>query len=164
MIIRFLLLAIILTASTGAAADDKWIMSFELASEAKTLYRGNILLAGKKMSWSKGLQRSYLRLRCEQKDAKEVLKTYSTVDLFDGLRLSYQLVENKVKLSVTHSTVKSRLAEIHALSSGECREMLPIVTSATQSYSLPVNGSGETLLFSEDVTFKYTLQPLTKTR
>lgn len=164
MVMRYLLLAIVLTASLSATAGEPLLMNFELASGENTLHRGKIFITEKKDTWSKGLRRSYLKLRCEQKDAKDVQKTYSTVDHFDGLKVSHQLVKNKVKLTITRSAVKPRLDEIRALPRGECKEMLPIVTSVTQSYSFPVDGSGETLLFSEGITFKYTLQPLTKTR
>ena len=163
MRIRFFLFAIILTTTASATAGERLLMNFEIVSGANTLHWGKVFVTEKKSSWSKGLKRSYLKLRCQQKDTEGMRKTYSTVDLFDGLRISHQRVENKIKLTVILSTVKPRLTEIRALSRDECKDMSPIVTSVTKSYNIPAAGSGETLLLSEDITFRYTLQsPINK--
>ena len=160
MRIRFLLFVIMLTTMASATAGEFLLMNFELVSGANVLHRGKLFITEKTDSWSKGLRRSYLKLRCEQKSPEGMLKTYSTVDLFDGLTISHQLVKNKVNLTVTLSSVKPRLIEIRALSRDECRDMSPIITSQTRAYSFAAAASGETLLFSDDITFKYTLQPL----
>lgn len=166
MVIRFMLLGIILTTAASVTAGELLLMNFELASGKSTLHRGKVFITEKKSTWSKGLKRSYLKLRCEQKgnDTEGVRKLYSTVDLFDGLSISHQRAENKVILTVVRSAVKTRLAEIRALSRNECKDMSPIVSSVTKSYNFPADGSGETMLFKEDITFKYTLQSLAKTR
>lgn len=164
MKLRFLLLVLVLSASASASAGEILLLNFEFVSGSSTLHRGKVFVTEEKHTWSKGLRRSYLKLRCEQKDTGGVRKLYSTVDLFDGLSVYHQQVENNIKLTVTRSTVKPRLAEIRALARNECKDMSPVVSEVTKSYSLPVAGSGETLLFSDNETFKYTLQSIAKKR
>ena len=165
MIIRFFLLAIFLTTTTTAIATEQFLLNFELVKGGTIIERGKILVSQKPHTWSKGLKRSYLRLRCQQKKTGEMQKLYSTVDHFNGLSVRHQLVANNLELTVVRSAVKPRLAEIHALSKSECKDMSPIVTKVTQSYSYPAIGiTKESRPFSDNITFRITTQLLSEKR
>lgn len=158
MIVRFLLFCIFLTATTSVIATEQFLINFELVRGGNPPERGIILVSEKQHTWSKGLKRSYLRLRCQQTEAEKIQKLYSTVDLFAGLSVSHQLVENKVQLTVVRTDVKPRLDEIRALPKNECKELSPIVTTVTQHYSFSsiIDGARETWHFSENATFQVT--------
>lgn len=157
VIIRFLLFGMFLTTTTSVISAEQFLVNFELVRGKGEFERGEILVSEKSHTWSKGLKRSYLRLRCQQTDKGAIQKRYSTVDLFAGLSVSHQLVANNVELTVVRTAVKPRLTEIHALPKGECKEMSPIVTTVTQHYSFSsIDGARETWQFSENETFQVT--------
>lgn len=160
MIIRFLLFAILFTATVSASATEQFLVNFELVRDGSSvLERGKLLVSEKPHTWSKGLKRSYLKLRCQQTETGKMQKLYSTVDLFDGLSVSHQLVANNVELTVVSSAIKPRLAEIHALSKSECKEMSPIVTTVSQKYIFPAtDGTKDSWSFSENNTFQVTIK------
>lgn len=159
MIVRFLLFGLFLTVTTSVFATEQLLINFELVRGSNPPERGTILVSEKPHSWSKGLKRSYLRLRCQQTEAEIIQKLYSTEDHFAGLRVSHQRVANNVELTVVRTDVKPRLAEIRALPKNECKELSPIVTTATQHYSFSlIDDARETWQFSEDSTFRVTGQ------
>lgn len=159
MRIRFLLFAILLTTVTSVSAVEQFLVKFEHVKDGSMLERGNILVSQALHTWSKGLKRSYLKLRCQQMEAGKIQKLYSTVDHFAGFSVSHQLVGNNIELKVERSVVKPRLAEIHALPKNECKDMSPIVTTVSQSYSFPaIDGTKESQPFRENTTFQVTIK------
>lgn len=165
MIIRFLLLAMLFTAAGSVRADERLYLKFELIQGGKTIERGNAIVSGKSHVWSKGVQRSYLRLRCNQSEPGKTQKLYSTVDHFSGLRVTHKLAGDTVELSVVHNDVRPRLTEIRALAKGECRDLSPVVASTTRTYSyLAKDDVDETRPFGENTSFRITIQSIGKKR
>jgi len=99
MLKRFLVLSLFLTTGSYVYGASPYVLNFDLSSNDKLLYRGEINVATTPQTWSKGLQRSYLRLRCHQQEPGKVEKLYSTVDHFAGFRVTHQLVEKNVKIT-----------------------------------------------------------------
>ena len=156
---RFLLFGIFLTVATSAIAEEQFLVNFELVKGGTIVERGKILVSEKPHIWSKGLKRSYLKLHCQQKETGGVQKLYSTVDLFYGLSVSHQRVEDNIQLTVVRSMIKPRLAEIHALAKNECSDMSPVVSKVTQTYSYSAKATfNEQRPFSEDISFRVTIK------
>ncbi len=161
MLKRLLALSLFLTTGTLVYAGNPYVLNFDLSSNDKQVYRGEINVSNKPHTWSKGLQRSYLRLRCQQQESGKIEKLYSTVDHFAGFRVTHQLVEKNVKITATHSTIQPRLTEIRALPKGECMDLSPIVTTTTEVYSLPAKETvDESLSFGKNMRFNVKLQRL----
>jgi len=165
MIIRFILFGIFLTVATYVSAAEQFQLSFKLTQNGKIIEQGNAVISQKLHSWNKGIKSSYLKLRCHELKSGVMQKRYTTVDHFNGLVVTHQLVENNVKLTVVRNVVQPRLIEIRALTKSECREMSPVVSTTTQVYSFHVNDSIiESSLFGENMTFQVTLKPVSKIR
>ena len=161
MITRLLLLGILLTVTISASAAERFSLKIDLAQGEKVVERGRALVSQKQRTWSKGLQRSYLKLRCKQLESGKTEKLLSTVDHFDGFRVTHQLAENEVVLTVVRTIVQPRLTEIRALAKNECKDLSPIVTTTTLSFTLPaVDGNTESRPFGENMIFRATLQSL----
>lgn len=161
MLKRLLVLSLFLTTGTLVNAGSPYVLNFDLSSNDNQAYRGEINVSNKSHTWSKGLQRSYLRLRCHQQESGKMEKLYSTVNHFAGFRVTHQLVEKNVKITATHSNIQPRLAEIRALPKGECMNLSPIVTTTTEVYSFPAKEAvDESLPFGKSMIFKVKLQPL----
>jgi hypothetical protein len=161
--IYFLLSGVLLTAATSVLADDQFLVNFKHVKEGRGLERGNVLVSEKPHTWSKGLKRSYLKLRCQQTETGKARKLFSTVDHFAGLSLRHQLTGNNIELVVVRTTVKPVLAEIHALPKNECKDMSPIVTTISQKYSfIAVDGAKESRPFSEKSEFQVTIKLLSE--
>lgn len=161
MLQRFLVLSLFLTTGTYVYGGNPYVLNFNLSSNDELLYRGEINVSTTPHTWSKGLQRSYLRLRCHQQESGKVEKLYSTIDHFAGFRVTHQLIEKSVKITATYSTIEPRLTEIRALPKGECRDLSPIVTSTTEVYSLSAKETvDESLSFGQNKRFKVKLQRL----
>lgn len=154
MIIRFLLFSIFLIMTTSAIAAEQLLLDFKLTQGERNIGAGKVLVSQKLNIWSKGVKRSYLKLRCQQLKTGKVEKLYSTADHFDGLQITHQLVEGKLELIVVRNTVQPRLVEIRALSKKECRDMSPVVSTTTETYSFPAkDGINESRPFGENMTF-----------
>lgn len=161
MLKRFLVVSLFFVTGTCVYAGSLHVLIFDLSSNDTPLYRGEINVSSQTHTWSKGLQRSYLQLRCHQQDVGKVEKLYSTVNHFAGFRVTHQLVEKNVKITATHSDIRPRLAEIRALPKGECIDLSPIVTTTTETYSFPTTEPiDQSLLFGKSMRFKVTLQRL----
>ena len=161
MLKRFLVISLFLTTGTSVYAGNPYVLNFDLLSNDKLLYRGGINVSNKPHTWSKGLQRSYLRLRCHPQESGKIEKLYSTVDHFAGFRVTHQLVEKNIKITATYSNVQPRLAEIRALPKGECMDLSPIVTTTSEVYSLPTKETvDESLPFGKSMIFKVKVQRL----
>jgi hypothetical protein len=156
---RYLLFGLFLTATAAASSAERFALKVELTQGEKLIERGNSIVTRKAYTWSKGLKRSYLRLRCDQQVPGKQKKLYSTVDHFAGLLVTHQLTGNTVELTVVRNLVQPCLTEIRALAMTECKELSPVVTTTTLSYSFPAeDGITETRPFGEDMTFRSTLQ------
>ena len=159
MIKSFLLFGVFFSVTNSAIAAEKFLLNFELVKGGSIVERGKILVSEKPHIWSKGLKRSYLQLRCQQRETGGMQKLYSTVDLFNGLSVSHQRVDDNLKLIVVHSMVKPRLTEIHDLAKNECKDMSPIVPTVTQTYSYPAKAvTKEQRPFSDNITFRVTIE------
>jgi hypothetical protein len=159
MLIRHLLFGLLLTATATANSAERFAMKIELTQGEKLIERGNTIVTGKAYTWSRGLERSYLRLRCDLTKPGKLIKLYSTIALFDGLRVTHQLKGDSVELKVVRSIVQPRLTEIRALKKTECKDLSPIVTTTTLSYSFPAqDGMTETRPFGNDMMFRSVLQ------
>ena len=165
MIIRLLLFGIFFTTMTSASAVEYFMLNFELTQGKNIIAQGRTFVSKKPHSWSKGLKRSYLKLRCDKRESGKMQQSYSTVDYFAGLSVTHQLVENSVELTVVRDVVQSRLSEIRALTKSECKDMSPIVTTTTQTYSFSaIDGHKESLPFGENMIFRTTLQSVVRVR
>jgi len=150
-----------LATTTSVHATEQFQLSFELIQSEKMLERGMAFVSQKPRTWSKGLQRSYLRLRCRQQESGKIQKSYSTEDHFAGLRVSHQLAGDKVELTVVRNVIQPRLIEIRALSRSECTDMSPIVSTTTQTYSVSAkDGVSESRPFAENMAFRIKLQSI----
>ena len=159
MFTRLLLFGILTAATTCASATERFSMGFELTQAGKMVERGRAMVSEKQRTWSKGLQRSYLRLRCNKLESGKTEKLKSTVDHFSGLRVTHKLAGGKVELTVVRTVVKPRRIEIRALDKNECKDLSPIVTTTTQTYSFTAEeGVNESHPFGENMIFRATLQ------
>ena len=111
--------------------------------------------------WSSGLERSYLKLRCIQKKSGKMQKQFSTMEHFSGLRVTHGLAGQEIELTVVWDVVQARLMEIRALSKEECKELSPVVTTATETFRFPAkSGLDESVPFGENIVFRVTAQAL----
>ena len=134
-------------------------MKIELTQADKLIDRGNAIISHKQKTWRKGLKRSYLKLQCDLKEQGKLKKMYSTEDHFDGLRVTHQLAGNNVELTVVRTVVQPRLVEIRALARNECKDLSPVVTTTTQTYSFAAeHGLDESSPFGENIIFRVALQ------
>jgi len=165
MITRLLLLGVLLNTMTSASAAERFSLKFDLTQDEIVIERGSTLVSQKQRTLSKGLKRSYLKLRCNLKESGKTEKLLSTVDHFAGLLVTHQTAENEVVLTVVRTVVQPRLVEIRALEKHECKDLSPIVTTTTLSFSMPAeDGKTESRPFGENMNFRATLQSLGKTR
>lgn len=156
---RFMLF-IMLTALAGVAtAADRFYVSFELMQDASVISRGNDYVTRKSHAWNKGLKSSYLRLRCDKSVPGKLKKMFSTVDHYAGLRVTHQMVEDMIEVTVFRSVVQNRRVEIHDLPKDKCMDLVPIVTTVTEKYSFPARvGTNEPCKFGENMTFRFKVQ------
>jgi len=64
-----------------------------------------------------------------------------------------------VELTVVRNLMQPRLTEIRAQSRNECKDLSPVISTTTLSYSFPAeDGVTETRPFGNDMTFRSTLQ------
>jgi len=139
MLIRILFLAVCLAPSFTAVAADQLLLDFKILQAERKIEQGKIMVTDKKHVWSRGLKRTYVKIRCVENSTGKIHKSYSMVDLFSGVRVTHQLDSNQIKLSVVRTTVQPRLQEIRALEKNECKDLSPIVNTISQDYTLPLN-------------------------
>lgn len=157
--LRFLLLAILLSIGSSAHAAERFLMDFEFTAGDKIIDRGKAIVSQKKYTWSKGIERSFLKLSCRQNRSGKMEKVFSTVDYFTGLKVTHQLVGKNLELNVMRNVVQPRLTEIRALPKGECQELSPLVTTTTKTYHFPAkHGANESRPFDDHTTFKARFQ------
>lgn len=165
LLLRFTLFVALLATSISVYAAERFLMDFEFTAGEYTVDRGKAIISDKKHTWNKGIERSFLKLTCEQKKTGKIEKIYSTVDYFTGLSVTHQLVDNNVEITVVRSAVQPRLTEIRALPEGECKDLSPLVTTITKSYIFPAkNDTDESRPFDAATTFRVQMQSLGGTR
>lgn len=136
-------------------AAERFYVEFELTQDGVVINRGNDHVTKKQHTWSKGLKSSYLKLRCDRTDPQKPRKTYSTVDHFAGLRVTHQLTEDRIELTVARSVVQNRRVEIHDLPKNQCEDIAPILTTVTDTYSFPAKyGTNVSYKFGETMKFR----------
>lgn len=161
MILRFLLLITLLSIGTNAYAAERFLMDFEFTAAENTVDRGRAIVSQKKYTWTKGIERSFLKLSCRQKKSGEMEKIFSTVDYFTGLKVTHQLVGTNLELNIIRIIVQPRLSEIRALPEGACKDLSPLVTTTAQTYSFPAKrDTDESRPFDEYTIFHAKLQPI----
>ena len=159
MYIRFLSLSLLLTTVTSAISAERFQMNFELTQNGKILKWGRTIVTTKPHTLSKGLKSSYLKLSCRTQESGKIQKSLASVDLFAGMHIAHQIIGDKVELKVIKITVQPRLKEIRALTKNDCKDMSPIITSTTHSYSLPSEkGINESRAFGEGMIFRASLR------
>lgn len=146
-----------LMASTCQAADERILLSFELTQNGKPVSSGTTIISTKMQSWSKGLKRSYIQLKCKKHGDKTV-RSYSTVEHFHGLVITHQQQGDTVSLDLTNTTVVPSFSEISKLKPEECRDLKPTLTHFHSRLELPAeNAAGKEKSLDEGYLFRYTL-------
>lgn len=159
LILRFLLFVTLFSTSVSICAAERVLMNFEFLAGGKIINQGNAIVSIKKKTWKKGLQRNFLKLSCRPNESGNIKKAYSTIELFTGLKITHQLIEKNIELTVVRTVGQPRVAEIRALPEGKCEDLSPLFTTTTQTYTLPVkNGLNESRPFDESTTFRARLR------
>ena len=164
MILRLLLLCMLFTIMMPAGAAERFVMKFELTQDEKIVYKGRMIVSEKTRNWSNGIKQSYLQLRCKPLNSGRLQRMYSNIDSFSGLRITHHIVGSNVELTVARNIVQPRLDEIRAVArKNECKEMLPIITTTSESYKFPTKDSAfESRPFGEKMMFSVKLERLSK--
>ena len=158
-----IMLAILAATTVSTYASERFYVAFELTQDKQVINRGNDYVTKKPHTWSRGLKTSYLRLRCDYSDPGKLKKMYSTVDHFNGLGVTHQLVGDKIEVTVSRSVVQNRRSEIQDLPKNQCKDLAPIVTTVTETYSYPARaGVTDTLMFGENMNFRFVIQSMIK--
>lgn len=146
------------TQAAVAATAERYYIKFEIMQDDVVINRGNDYVTNKRHTWSKGLKSSYLNLRCERAEPGMLKKMFSTVDHFAGLRVTHQLVEDRIELTVVRTVVQNRRAEIIDLPKSRCEDLAPILTTVTVTYSFPATyGTNEIRGFGESMDFRFVI-------
>lgn len=151
--------------SAAANANERYYINFDLLQDGKVIGRGNDYVTHKLGVWNSGHTRSYLKLRCDPDKPHKQAKMFSTTDHFSGVRLTHRLIENQIQITVLQSQIKNRRGEIHGLAKNECKNLAPIVTTVTESFTFPARtGVSETRSFGDIMSFKFTIQSAGKNK
>jgi hypothetical protein len=162
---KIILLFIAGTLSAAANANERYYLNFDLLQNGKVIERGNDYVTRKLGGWNSGHTSSYLKLRCDHDKSGKMAKIFSTTDHFSGVRLTHRLIGNEIEMTVLRSQIKNRRVEIHGLAKNECKNLAPIVTTVTESYTFPARtGLSETRSFGDTMSFKYTITSAGKNR
>ncbi|MBA6262342.1 hypothetical protein [Colwellia sp. Bg11-12] len=155
---RLLFIGVLFALSQQVSATDKLIVNFDLKQEKSVRSQGNVLVTSKLTTWNKGLRSSYVQLKCRQLENGKTEKLFSSIDYFDGLKVTHQMLNDEVELTVVHSRVKPQAIEIHKLPDDECKDMSPIVTTTVETYKfMAKKGLTESYPFGKNMTFSYSL-------
>ena len=156
---NIILLLLAASLSSQSLANERYYVGFEVLRNGKVLVRGNDYVTEEMGVWSNGHVHSYLKLRCDKDKAGRPVKLFSTVGLFDGVRLTHRLVGDQIEINVLRSKVKNRRVEIHSLGKKECSNLSPIVTTVTQFYTYPARiGATENRAFGDAMSFGLTIE------
>ena len=136
MLIRSLFLAIFLMPPVSAVAAEQFIVNFKLTQGKRVIERDNFYVEKTQHLWTKGINRTYVKLSCIKNKSGELEKKFSMSEIFTGYRIIHILDGDEVKLTVVRKTVVPALKEIRTLADNECRELSPITTIITKQYKL----------------------------
>ncbi len=161
MLVR-LSLAVLLMFGVGLAqAAERSVLRFQLLDGTRVLESNLAVVADETRTWSRGLDRSYLRQRCHTLESGAVERRLSTENLFSGMRIKHRLNGDHIEVEVTRNVVKPVLTEIRQTPKGECRDLEPVATVQQRSYRLPIANEGSrNEPFVDTLSFKFTVQRL----
>tara|TARA_R110001592_G_scaffold89734_1_gene263724 strand:+ start:188 stop:703 length:516 start_codon:yes stop_codon:yes gene_type:complete len=155
MLIRLLCIGVLFILSNTVGATERLMVNFELKQDSNIQEQGYVLVSNNLKTWNKGLQKSYLKLKCKQLGSGKTEKLLSTVDLFDGLKVSHQRLGDSIEFTVVLSKVQPRYIEIHKLAVDECKDLSPIVTTTVETYRfMAKKGLNESHPFGSLMTFR----------
>ncbi|MBC8210685.1 MAG: hypothetical protein H8E21_06410 [Gammaproteobacteria bacterium] len=158
MITRLNLVLLMLLSAGTVQANEVMLLDFKLSQGDELIEQGRLNVTREPHTWSKGVKRSYLRLRCEKESSGKLSKLYSTEDHFHGITLTHRVSAKKVVIKLERNLVQPRLIEIRALGKNECREMSPVVTTTSENYSLPATDNvSEKFNFGDKMSFSVVL-------
>jgi hypothetical protein len=161
MITRLKLLLLTLLVAGTVQANEVMLLDFKLSQGDQAIEHGRLNVTREPNIWSKGIKRSYLKLRCEKESSGKLSKLFSTEDHFHGITLTHRISAQKVFIKLEQNLVQPRLIEIRALGRNECREMSPVVTTTSENYSLPAKDNvSEKFRFGDRMNFEVMLNSL----
>ena len=159
MLTRLCVFGISLLLSHTASANEKFMINFELLQGKTQLEQGSLPTSKKLVGWNKGRQKSYLRLSCNQQDNGNAEKLLSTIDLFDGLKITQKTLGDLIELTVVFNKVTSSNLAIRALDKNECVELAPTVDTITETYRFVAHkGLEQDQPFGQFMTFKSSIK------
>ncbi|TMM47715.1 hypothetical protein [Colwellia ponticola] len=156
MSIRLVFIGLLFIVSTAVDAKERLMINFELMENKTMIEQGSVLVTKKLKGWNKGMQTSYLKLACKPLANGKVEKLYSTINFFDGLKVTHQQVGDTIELMVKRSKVTSRFTEIHNLPANQCKDMVPVLTTTVETYQFGIKkGIKDSRPFGDSMTFHY---------
>lgn len=159
MFIRILFVGLLLIVSTAVDAKERLMINFELIQGKVVVDKGSVLVTKKLKGWNKGMQASYLKLACKTLANGKVEKLYSTINYFDGVKVTHQKIGDTIELMVKRSKVTSRFTDIHKLSANQCKDMAPVLTTTIENYTFGTQkGITESRAFGDSMTFNYNVK------
>lgn len=165
MIIRILIFSFFFAACDTAIGDTRFLMKFSLTEGSRLIERGKTYISTEPTTWSKGLSRSYLQLRCDRNKPNKLTKLYSTIDLFNGLSTKQKIVGTNIEVTVTLNNIQARVDDIRKLGKKDCKELKPIVQNINETYSFPAEaGIEESRSFGDRMKFHFTLENIRSRR
>jgi len=161
MVLRVLSLMMLSLCSGSLLAEETYYLQFELFKFQQKVDSGKDYVSTMDHTWSKGLQRNYLKLSCTRDASGRNIKTYTTVEHFAGIRVTHHIAAGNLYLKLTRLEVQPRVTEIRALPKNECREMAPVVASVSENYVTPLSNAGnKNYPFGKEMSIRISLSPL----
>jgi len=158
MLIRILFIAVLLIVGNAVGAKERLMINFELMQDKVIVEQGFVLVTSTLRGWNKGMQTSYLKLTCKPLANGKVEKLFSTVNLFDGLKVTHQKLGDSIELTVVLNNVTSRFNEIHNLPANQCKDMSPVLTTTVETYQFDTKkGVLESRAFGDSMIFTHTV-------
>ena len=150
-----------LLAAGALQANEVMLLDFKLSQGSELIEQGRLNVTSEPHTWSKGIKRSYLKLRCEKESSGKLSKLYFTEDHFHGITLTHRISAQKVIIRLERNLIQPRLIEIRAQRRNECHEMSPVVTTTSENYSLSAKDDvSETFSFGDKMNFEVMLKSL----
>lgn len=158
MLIRILFVGVLLLSHT-VESKERLMINFELMQDKVMVEQGFVLVTKRLRGWNKGMQASYLKLTCKPLANGKVEKLFSTINYFDGIKVTHQKVGDTIELMVKRSKVTSRFTEIHNLPTNQCKDMAPVITTTVENYTFGTQkGVTESRPFGSSMTFNYNVK------
>ena len=147
--------------SVSAVAADQFVVNFKFMLGERIIERDNFYVENTQHLWTKGINRTYVKLSCIQNESGELEKRFLMSEIFTGFRIIHILDGDEVKLTVVRKTALPVLKEIRALADDECRELSPVTTITTRQYTLSAKtGVSEQHTFDENLTLHLKLSEI----